>query len=327
MGRRSEKSSIGARRAHRSAFAALSAALAMAASLAVAPAASAAVLSTTTTVTATPATSVEGTAVTIKATVYLKPVGGLILTPSGKVFFSALQGTHVTQLGSATLGSCLLTTCDASITTTAIPAGSTYAQASYAGDLVAKTSFGSAQITVTAPPPPVDASTSKTCPADQTCTTDTITSANGLTQLTVTSTGSAGGQTVTASLQQGPSMNCPGDTDPHTGARATFDSTATTGEKIVHYVGHGAVGLQMDTNYGNHTSYVGCFGMPTPFMGYVGGAYTNAPFVPADGLYEAQLSSCANNSGQRPCFTNIGGLSGDDEYEVHTLPGDPRFIG
>ncbi|HJQ42472.1 MAG TPA: hypothetical protein VJ831_05275 [Jatrophihabitantaceae bacterium] len=304
------------------------AATALAGSLAVAPAASAAILPTTTTVTASPATSVAGDAVTLTARVYLKPVGGLIITPSGFVNFTASNGTTTTPLGQARLGRCLLSACFASITTTGIPAGSTVARAAYAGDLVAGKSSGSTPITVTVPlPPPADGSTTETCAPDQSCSTETISSADGNTELTIDAPPAPDGQTVTASLDSNGVLNCPGDVDPHLGALATFETTSATGELIVHYVGHGDVAAQMEANYAAHTVYMGCFGSPTPFDGWVGGSPGPAQFVAADGLYEAQLSNCTNVGNVPPCATNINAAT-YDEYEVHTgTPGDPKIIG
>lgn len=296
------------------------AAVALGGSLVVAPAASA-IVPTTTTVTASPAASNVGDSVTLTASVYLKPVGGLGVTPTGYVSFTASNGTQTTALGRAKLGRCLLTTCTATLTTTSIPAGSTSARASYAGDLIASGSTGSTPISVTS----VDSSTSATCGPGEQCDTVTITSSDGQTQLSVDSPPSAGGQTVTASLDSNARLHCPGDTDAEVGALATFNSTSSTGEKVVHYVGYGTHGDQMFNNYAQHTTYVGCFGAPHPFYGYTNGSYGPAQFVAADGLYEAQLSSCANNSGQRPCFLNIAG-DGYDELQVTTQPGDPKVI-
>lgn len=296
------------------------AAAAFGGSLIVAPAASA-VLPTTTTLTASAPNSVVGDSVTLTAAVYLKPLGGLVVTPSGYVYFSASNGAVTTALGRAKLGSCFRTSCIARLTTTALPAGSTSARASYAGDLVAGASAGSTPINVT----PVDDSTAVTCGPAQPCSTPTITSSDGQTQLSIDSPPSAGGQTVTASLDSNARLHCPGDVDPEVGPLATFNTTSPTGEKVVHYVGYGSHADQMDYNYGAHTTYVGCFGAPHPFNGYTNGVYGPAQFVSADGLYEAQLSSCANNSNPRPCFTNIRG-DGYDEVQVTTQPGDPKVI-
>ena len=110
--------------------------------------------------------------------------------------------------------------------------------------------------------------------------------------------------------------------------RPTFSSTAADASKTIDYTGTGSVGAEMLRAYiAAHALFAGCYGAPHPFQGYVNGVYTDAVFVPGDGLFEAQLSNCANNSGQRPCFTNIQGAGSTDTYQVRTQPGDPKFIG
>ncbi len=292
--------------------------------VAFAPAASAAVLTTTTTVTASPATSVKGTAVTLTASVFLKPVGGVMLTPAGQVSFFAKNGAAQTPLGSAKLGTCLLTTCKASITSTAIPAGTTSVQGVYSGDVVAGSSQGTAPVTVTDP-----STQTVTCQANTSCqATATVTSADGTTTLTVTADPSASNQTVHADLVNGQQLHCPGDSDPVLGGLGTFTSTATDAGKTIDYTGSGNVGAQMYANYAAHTLYVGCFASDTQFMGYINGVYQPAQLVieTSGTFYEAQLGNCANNSGQKPCAQNVGG-TGPDTYRIMAGPGDPKFIG
>ena len=297
---------------------------ALAGSLVVAPAASA-LLPTTTTVTASPAVSQVGDSVTLTAGVYLKPLGGLLVTPSGYVSFSAVTGSGKTVLGKAKLGHCLLSTCYASLTTTALPAGTTSVTGFYGGDLVGNPSIGSAAVTVTAPPP---SSTTATCGPDQPCSTEQITSSDGQTQLQVDAPPDPNGQTITASLTNG-TLHCPGDVDTELGALATFETTTPSGDLTVHYLGHNSVGAQMQANYASHTLYLGCFASDQPFDGYTGGVFGPAPFVAADGLYEAQLGNCANNSGELPCFTNIAGPGSDDEVVVQVGSNyiyDPKVV-
>jgi len=159
------------------------------------------------------------------------------------------------------------------------------------------------------------------------------------TTLDVVADPSANNQTVTAGLTHGGQLHCvfggrrdgDGDSDdgvPFDGDLASFSSTAADASKTASYTGLGSVGARMYHEYVEaHALYAGCYGAPRPFLGYVRGVYTDAQFVPVDGLYEAQLSNCANNSGQRPCFTNIAGPGTSDTYRVRTQPGDPKFIG
>lgn len=115
-----------------------------------------AVVPTTTTVSASPTSSVQGDPVTLTATVSIQNVGGVLVTPSRQVDFTATAGGPTVQLGSAQLPSgCLLTvtSCSASLTTTALPVGNVTVTATYVGDSVASSSSGTTQVTVTQRPP------------------------------------------------------------------------------------------------------------------------------------------------------------------------------
>src|SRR4051812_11752175 len=81
-------------------------------SVALAPAASAAIPSTTT-VSASPSSGTVGSSVTLTAKVAAAIVGGVIITPTGTVTFSYVNGSMSGTLGSASLGSCLLAACTA----------------------------------------------------------------------------------------------------------------------------------------------------------------------------------------------------------------------
>jgi hypothetical protein len=314
----------------------ITAAAVVVAMISTAPATAAGLLPSTTTVTATPISSTAGSPVTLRATVSLLGLPGLGVVPTGSVAFTATNGTATAALGSAPLAPCLLIPCTATLTTTSVPVGTTSVRASYGGDLLVAGSSGMTPVTV-APNPKPGPTATVTCYAGQPCDSGVLTGTS--TTLQVVADPSAGNQTVTASLDHGGQLHCifggrgdgDGDSDdgvPLDGDLATFSSTAADSSKTVSYTGTGSVGARMLHEYVEaHALYVGCYGVPHPFKGYVGGVYTNAQFVAADALYEAQLSNCANNSGQRPCFTNIQGAGTTDTYRVKTQPGDPKFIG
>jgi len=302
------------------------------------PASAAGVLPSKTTLTASPVSSVAGTPVTLTAKVTVLGLGGLGVTPTGSVTFTATNGTASAPLGSAPLAPCLLTPCTATLRTTGLPVGTTSVTGAYSGDALVAASAGSAAVTV-APKPNPGSSATVTCFAGQPCDSGLIVGPTGSTTFDLVADPSSGNQTVSASLTHSGQLHClvggksdgDGDSDdgvPFDGDLATFSSTAADSSKTGSYTGKGSVGARMYHEYvENRTLFVGCFGAPHPFKGYVGGVYTDAQYVAADGLYEAQLSNCANNSGQRPCFTNIQGAGSTDTYQVRTLPGDPKFIG
>ena len=134
----------------------------MAATLAVTAApAHALVLPTTTTLSVSNAQITEGDTVTLTATVQISGLGGLLVTPSGTVAYTATTpGGPVVQLGTAPLASCLLTLsqCRSTLATAQLPLGPVTVTARYGGDLVTQPSTGTAQVQVapqvTAPAPP-----------------------------------------------------------------------------------------------------------------------------------------------------------------------------
>jgi hypothetical protein len=306
-------------------------------SLSSASAASAAgLLSSSTTVSASPGNTIVGSAVTLKATVKVLGLNGLGLTPRGSVSFSATNGTAVAPLGSVSMGFCFLNPCTANLVTTGLPIGTTSVTARYSGDGLSRPSSGSAHVSVIANPTPATSSTA-ICYSGQPCDTGPIVSSDGHTSLEISTAPSSSNQTLMGSLGTG-QLQCPpagvpdGDNDeddgaPFPGALATFSSTATDVGKTIRYTGMGSLGALMEHEYSEHTTFVGCFGASHPFNGYTNGVYGAAPFNAADGLFESQLSNCANNSGQRPCFTNSAGAGTTDTYIVSTVPGDPKFIG
>jgi hypothetical protein len=294
-----------------------------------APSASAGIiLPSSTVVTAAPSTTDLGSPVTLTAKVRAAIVGGVIITPTGKVTFTYTNGSSSGTLGRASIGTCLLSACTARITTSALPAGTNTVRGTYGGDLVVTASSGTTTVTVIAPPPPPPDSSTVTCDAGQPCQTDTVSA--GDTSMDVASSSSGSQQTVSAMLELGKTLQCPEDSDTMLGALGTFEVSATDTTITVRYNGKGSVGQTMLNNYAAHTLYAGCFGSPTPFNGYVGGVFGPAALVhePDGDLYEAQLSNCANNDGATPCFTNIQETDGSDTYQVTTQLSDPpRIIG
>jgi Bacterial Ig-like domain (group 3) len=304
----------------------------------VSPAASdASGLSTSTAVTASPSSTTVGNAVTIKATVKVLGLNGLGVTPTGSVQFTSKNSAGATApLGSAVLSPCLLSSCVATLTTTAVPLGTVSVTGTYGGDGLSGPSAGSTALKVAANPTPGTA-TAVTCYSGQTCDTGTLVSSDNTTKLDVLVAKSANAQTVTASLGSGtlhcvaggtPDNDADDDDGVFVGALATFSSTATDAGKTITYTGTGATGQTMNHQYTEHTQYAGCYASPNPFKGYTNGVYGPAPLIAADGLYEAMLSNCANNSGALPCVTNsFTPSTGTDSYIIKAPAGDPKVLG
>lgn len=293
-------------------------------------------LPTSTTVTASPASTTVGQSVTVQATVKVLGLGGLGITPKGSVVFTSTNSSGATfALGSAPLSPCLLSSCVATLTTSAAPVDTVSVTAAYPGDTYTASSSGATALAV-APNPTPGSATSVTCYSGQPCDTGTLNSTDNTTNLDVRSDPSANNQTVTASLSSGTLNHCvaggrrdnDGDDDDgvFVGALATFSSTATDAGKTITYTGTGSTGSTMRHQYGEHTQYAGCYGSPNPFKGYTNGHYGDAQFFSDDGLYEAMLSNCANNGGVKPCMTNVSG-SNYDSYVIQAPAGDPKIVG
>ena len=293
-------------------------------SVALAPAAFAAIPSTTT-VSASPSSATLGTSVTLTAKVADAVVGGVIISPSGTVTFTYTNANGNGSLGSATLDSCLLSSCTAKLTTNALPPGTSTVKAQYNGDGLSAPSSGTTTVTMNAPVV-IGNSSSVTCNAGAYCDTGKVTSLNGSNTMDVLSTPSQTQQTVTALLESGKALHCPQNTDNQTGALGTFSVSVNDTTKTVTYTGYGNVARSMLGNFNAHPDFVGCFGSPTQFNGYVYGAYGPAIFVSSDGLYEAQLSNCALHGGALPCVT-VSSTSKTTTYSVQTPFGDPKVIG
>jgi hypothetical protein len=263
--------------------------------------------------------------VTLTAKVSAAVVGGVVITPTGSVTFSYVNGGSSGTLGSASIGSCLLSACTATLTTNGLPPGTSTVTGAYGGDSLVAPSSGSTTVTMN-PPVVTGNSSTVTCDPGAFCSTGTVTAPNGSNTMSVLSSPSSSQQTVSALLENGKNLHCPQNTDNQTGALGTFEVTVNDTTKTVTYTGNGNVAKSMLKNYTAHPDYVGCFGSPTPFNGYVYGVYGPAVLVPNDGnLYEAQLSSCALHGGALPCVT-VTSTSKTTSYVVTTPFGDPPKV-
>jgi hypothetical protein len=316
------------------------------------PASAAGLLPTTTTVAASPAASTQGDLVTMTASVKVLGLPGLGITPTGSVTFTAFVGSSSTTLGSAKIGSCLLTTCTAVLTSSSLAVGTNTITAAYAGDTLAAASSGSTTETVTSrfivgtPANPVTV----TCTAGP-CTTGEVYSNDGASQpfghpsssVDVASHGSTGSNTLTASLG-GPSLPC---SLPGIGQTGNFTSTAADVGKSVEWDVFGPDADQEEQdilNEGNFT-YI-CFESPTEFTAYyaTNDVYTDTssdfanygavPFdasAPYGGGYVGLLPPCGSEAAP-PCYTSsfystnndFGNYFGD---VINTPAGDPHIGG
>jgi hypothetical protein len=292
--------------------------------VALAPAAAAAIPSTTT-VSASPSSGTVGTPVTLTAKVAASVIGGIIITPTGTVTFTYVNGTSSGTLGSAGIGSCLLSACTATLTTNGLPPGTNTVKGTYSGDSLVAPSSGTTTVTMSSPV--VNGSSSSvTCDPGAFCETGTVSAPNGSNTMDVLSTPSSTQQTVTALLENGKNLHCPQNTDNQTGALGTLSVNVEDTTKTVTYTGTGNVARSMLKNYTAHPDFVGCWGSVSPFNGYVYGVYGQAVLVQNDGnLYEAQLSSCALHGGALPCVT-VSSTSKTTTYTVTTPIGDPPKI-
>lgn len=108
-------------------------------------------LPTTTTVVASALSVRYGQPVTFTTTVSALHLGGLLITPSGAITFTAANGSQTVTLGTATIAKpCLLTVipCTATFTTAQLPAGDDLVTASYSGDLLTGPSSGTVKVLV-----------------------------------------------------------------------------------------------------------------------------------------------------------------------------------
>ena len=333
---RLDENNIRKRALRRPAAAAALAAAAMVVALTPSPSSAAGVLPSSTTLAVSPKSSVVGTTVTLTATVKVLNSNGLGVTPTGSVTFTSTNGSQTVTLGSAPIGSCLLTTCTATLKSNAVPIGTTSATATYPGDSLVGPSQGSTALTVTAPTTTSSSST-VICYAGQPCDTGKVQRATSTTSADVSNSGSSSTQTLSASMST-QTLHCPpsggdgpdgdGDDDDgtFTGDLVTFSGTATDVGKTLKYTGTGNTGKVMKHNVTEHPKFAGCYGSTNQFFGYTGGVAGPAPFNATDGLYEAQLPSCSTVSNQPPCFTNSS-TSTSDTYTVLAPAGDPKYIG
>ena len=160
------------------------------------------------------------------------------------------------------------------------------------------------------------------CNAGAVCATSAVT--QGETSLTVASDPSRSNQTLSAQLVPDQQLHCPSFMSSG-GALAIFSSTATDAAKIVTYVVTGTAGQAVAAAHLEHPGYLGCFGSPQPFNGYVSARHARAVFVQADGLYEAQLLACGRTDA-KPCF-NYSASGGSVTLTVQAPAGDPKLVG
>jgi hypothetical protein len=294
-------------------------------------------LPSSTTLAVSPQSSTAGTAVTLTATIKVLGINGLGITPTGTVTFTSKNSANqVVTLGTGTVGACLLTTCYATLTTSSVPVGTVSATASYGGDNLVAPSSGSAALTVTQPTSPGTSST-VVCYAGQPCDTGTMTSSDSTTQLDVKTPASGNTQTLSGNLSSG-TLHCyeppekgetpDGDDDDgvYVGALATFSSSATDVTKTITKTGTGTTGAIMKHQLAEHPTHAGCYASPKQFKGFTGGVYGNAPFIAADGMYEAILGTCTYTHNVLPCMKGVAGTGTTYSYVVSAPAGDPKFI-
>jgi hypothetical protein len=296
-------------------------------------------LNTTTTLAVSPVSATEGTAITLNASVKIATVNSLGIFPTGTVTFVARNSLGATvTLGTTSLHACFLLPCHAILTTSAVPVGTVSATAKYGGDNFTNPSSGSHALTIAPNPNPGSTST-VICFSGQPCDSGTLNSNDSTTQLDVNSGASSNPQTVTASLgngtlhcvepaeEGGPDADGDDDDGAFVGSLATFSSTATDAGKTITYTGTGSTGATMKHQLQEHPSHAGCWGSPTPFKGYTNGVYGDAPFVEADGLYEAMPAACHTGTNALPCMNGVAGSGTTYSYKVRAPAGDPKLIG
>ncbi len=123
-------------------------------------------LPTATTLAASSASVTQGDSVTLTASVSVTGVGGLGVTPSGAVTYSAATSAGTVQLGSSPIAAgCTLSPCTSTLTTTSLPIGDVVVTARYGGDALTQPSSGTANVhvapVVVPPTPPTLTSTSQ----------------------------------------------------------------------------------------------------------------------------------------------------------------------
>ncbi len=115
-------------------------------------------LPTTTTLAVSSTNVTQGDSVTLTASVSVSGVGGLVVTPSGSVTYSAVSSAGSVQLGSSPVATgCTLSPCTSTLTTTDLPVGDVVVTARYDGDAHTQPSSGTANVhvaPVVVPPTP-----------------------------------------------------------------------------------------------------------------------------------------------------------------------------
>lgn len=144
---------------------------------------------------------------------------------------------------------------------------------------------------------------------------------NGVT-LTVAAAASNGQQRVSAELAGSEPLHC-GTAFTSSAPTAIFSSTAPDAGKTVTYVATGAAANAIKQAYAAHPEYLGCYGSPKGFIGYVDGGQGPAVKNSTDNLFEAALLPCDSVS-TKPCFS-YSAAGGTVTVIVTAPPGDPRF--
>ena len=296
-------------------------------------------LSTTTTVTVAP--SPAGLYREVKITATIKLLGvlpGLLITPTGSVAFRSAQytggGIDPTLIGSAPVGTCLLTTCTATVYTSNLATGPITVSAAYSGDSLAKGSSGAGAATIDL----TSYTNSSSVPCAKTaeeCDAGLIRSNDGSTYLFTAFDGTTGtAHTLNEALDVTPAPSaCNAG-----GVVAQFtDTPDVTGYKDSYYtVTDPTEAAALIAENAAHPDVQGCFESTSEFNEFDGSSLAPAPaVVESDGtFFEGPLPSCTLTSGAAPCFN----FDNDDQYfnanpnDVQIdvkwengIPGDPKY--
>jgi large repetitive protein len=306
-------------------------------------ASAAGLLPSTTTLAASPTSATQPANITLTATVSVLGLPGLGLTPSGTVSFS--DGGSI---GTGTISGCLLTTCTTSLTTSSsnLPVGTSTVTATFAGDLLAASSSGTASLTVIAPAPKgtPDNPFVTTCPGGD-CNTGTLSDAAGDTSADV-DTSSQSGVTIDSSFG-GAALPCG---IPGAGQVTTVNESANGGVKTITVTVTGAAAAAFGSWVNNEgdTEWV-CYDANTDFSGFFSpdGTYpdnhqgfTESGLVPQvtsgpyAGTYAGLLATCGSSFAPTPpCYQNWSrsvngsGTTTSVTYQVVSPAGDPHLGG
>ena len=212
-----------------------------------------------------------GDSITLTATVNVIVPVGLGVTPTGLVTFTATdENDNTYALGAAALGSCLLKTCTASISSADFVAGATSVLASYSGDTLAGASSATAGVYLQTPPIVAGPATpyEQVCDAGSACQTPSIYNrqSNPTEGATIAQPSSAAASTLTGYFESAP-LPCSYTSGSLTPNRFVFNSTATdVGKTIEYYEFDDALADAHYQDYQNSVLTYGhvCLASPTP---------------------------------------------------------------